>query len=446
MTQQSAKGRGALPRETSCPLPNAHNRLRHAHEHWHQVLTAYAEPEAFCFVLNAALAAFRSVTFVLQKEKRTIPGFDGWYTDWQAQMRADPVLRWLATARNHVLKEGDLATHSTARVSIAVDWAEAPVTEFRVSPLASPEEIAQSVDLSDLPDHLRRAGVLMVDRRWVADDLPEHELVEALAHCYGVYATILCEAHERCGVRMQTFGGEDHKGVHHRSEHIGGRLPCMVMGRDSRTAQLHLGRGEFVWLDRTSRRVTRDEMEGEAQFVAAARRYGMTDGPPLVDAGKDILEDARFWHEQAQQILTVDKKHDSMSVLFRGDLPLEIHRAEPEDQQTKLVIMQDLANQVEALGVTGLIRTAEVWEARMLPADHPDAELRAGERADRGEALVTIAATSDGRTRVYSTRFSRVDGEIVLEPTTSENGPFAPSSSPCGVCGAAARPPEKPES
>jgi hypothetical protein len=56
-----------------------------------------------------------------------------------------------------------------------------------VSPLASPEAIAESFDLDDLPDRMHRDGVLVVERRWVADDLPDQELMEALAHCCGVY-------------------------------------------------------------------------------------------------------------------------------------------------------------------------------------------------------------------------------------------------------------------
>jgi hypothetical protein len=33
------------------------------------------------------------------------------------------------------------------------------------------------------------------------------EEFDTLAHCYGVLAGLLSEAHERMGVRMQTFGG-----------------------------------------------------------------------------------------------------------------------------------------------------------------------------------------------------------------------------------------------
>ena len=63
----------------SCPLPNAHRRLSECHRLWHHAAETYDDPEGFRTQLNALLQALRNVTFVLQKEKRSIPEFDAWY-------------------------------------------------------------------------------------------------------------------------------------------------------------------------------------------------------------------------------------------------------------------------------------------------------------------------------------------------------------------------------
>lgn len=75
-----------------CPLPTTHCRLDDSHRLWHQTPDSYDDPDAFRVNLNAVIQALRSVTLMLQSEKRRIPDFDGWYGDWQEKMRADPVL------------------------------------------------------------------------------------------------------------------------------------------------------------------------------------------------------------------------------------------------------------------------------------------------------------------------------------------------------------------
>lgn len=125
MTPPPNDGERRLRLEKSCPIPTTHTRLRHAHEQWHRTLAAYPDPDDFCFALNAAIETFRSVTNVLQKEKRAIPGFKDWYEGddgWRSRMMADPRLKWLNDARVEIFHRGDLATHSTARVRITASW------------------------------------------------------------------------------------------------------------------------------------------------------------------------------------------------------------------------------------------------------------------------------------------------------------------------------------
>lgn len=108
------------------------------------------------------------------------------------------------------MHRGDLDTQSTAKVTVLAGAACVPHSDLEVSPLLSPSEIAQHVVLRRLPENVLRDATPKVERRWVAEGLPDRDLLDALAYCYGMLATIVVEAHKRCGVQMQTFGGEAH--------------------------------------------------------------------------------------------------------------------------------------------------------------------------------------------------------------------------------------------
>lgn len=108
--------------DDQCPTPTAHARLREAHKHWHDALSEYQRPEGFRIALNACIQTLRNVTFALQKEKRLVPEFDDWYSDWQSKMKQDFIMRWVVAARNQIVKAQDLETHSWAIVRFTTDY------------------------------------------------------------------------------------------------------------------------------------------------------------------------------------------------------------------------------------------------------------------------------------------------------------------------------------
>ena len=70
-------------------------------------------PAEFAYELNAFLSAARSVTFLLQKEMRTVPGFDKWWSDRVAEMRNDPAMEFFKESRNFSQKEGRVSVVGT---------------------------------------------------------------------------------------------------------------------------------------------------------------------------------------------------------------------------------------------------------------------------------------------------------------------------------------------
>jgi hypothetical protein len=114
----------------SCPIPKTHRRLVEAHLLWHQTLDNYHNVESFRANLNATIQALRNITFVLQSEKNIIPQFDTWYSQWQSRLKADPTSKWLIDARNTVVKQGELESHSTAEVRL-VTWRDQVFSDFK---------------------------------------------------------------------------------------------------------------------------------------------------------------------------------------------------------------------------------------------------------------------------------------------------------------------------
>jgi hypothetical protein len=82
-------------------------------------------------------------------------------------MKADPLMRWLVDARNQIVKRGDLETRSTARALIR-----------------------------------SYGAIALTESRRLTKDLPDRELLEARAHCYGILSVIVAEAHERASFRF----------------------------------------------------------------------------------------------------------------------------------------------------------------------------------------------------------------------------------------------------
>lgn len=157
------------------------NRLTDAIEHLIDLRECYFDPERFRRTLNAAIEALRNVTFVLQKCGSKVEKFDEWYKFQQSELRADKILKWLVDSRNKVVKEGDLETHSTARIRIYRDWFEPPITTTEVSPNLSPAQYASMLS-KVIPITIQEA-LLYVERRWVDTEFPETEIIELLDHC-----------------------------------------------------------------------------------------------------------------------------------------------------------------------------------------------------------------------------------------------------------------------
>lgn len=148
----------------------------------------YFSPDRFRQNINQFLQTSRTVTFIIQKNKGNIPEFDAWYKAAVLQpWHADSVMSWAKDARNVVEKEGDLEMYSTLQVAILYSYEsdEDMIIEVTRKELLQ-ASIEQLIKLArtELPPELLASAVLKTQRKWVANTLPDKELIYALTYVY----------------------------------------------------------------------------------------------------------------------------------------------------------------------------------------------------------------------------------------------------------------------
>lgn len=399
----------------SCPVSDVHARLVDAHRLWHQALENYEDPNGFRTYLNACIQALRNVTFVLQKNKSCIPSFEGWYSEWQERMREDDTLSWIVDARNQIVKEGDLATTSVARVAVQWSYLEPAFREFKVDPLKSTREIIEETPIIvNLPRELYKDGVLVVERRWMVSDLPEQELLNALAYAYGRLMTLTYDCHVQANLPLSQSGfseGQRRLVLDRKIEKVDARPTCMIASSEDRTVQLKLSTGEVM-------DVSPEEMKTNPALQEIAKeRYGE---PKKVQEAtgdtSDLEAMASFFFEQAKTVLQRDGDHAPMAFLI-SESKIQPHIIPMADKSEKFRVWKWLAVQVEKHRASRVIVIAESW---MAPADDVKSYQTASESQERREVISVVGADMNGDEVSMMCPFERDGDKIILGETYSD--------------------------
>lgn len=294
----------------ACPIPKTHSRLQEAHRLWHQALDLYSEPEGFRINLNACIQALRNVTFVLQKEHAGVPNFEHWYTNWQMHMKQDPIMRWLVDARNTIVKEGDLETRSHSMVSVIDYYFTTPVFVSEMPPLLTTDMIATQLAASkNAPEALKGKAFIKVERCWVVNNLPDAELLETLAHAYGVLSNVVSDAHKEAGfkvfIALRNADGNN-AAWKNPTEQLNGRLPCMVTSVEQRTSWAEFGSGATV-VPAVLPIPFNPTLEAKAR-----KRYADIKVPPGLATDQNTLRQAaELYFEHAKK--TLDQRWNSLN-------------------------------------------------------------------------------------------------------------------------------------
>lgn len=233
-----------------------------------------AQSEVFGYQLNAFLSSARSVTFLLQKEFATVPGFAEWWEERRIEIRQDGAARFFLEMRNHSQKQG--------RVAIAGSSYDTASGTVRINCFAGTSE--------PIPESLRY--------RNVADCCREH--VGKLASL--ILRTAEAFPFHSCPRRALTAGGIKALGI--KLEDIESALGLPVgfaamhpLEESLRLLSKQVDGVDFETIELLARSIPPEEETPIDRFLKhlvdqiEARRHQHIEGDPFIEAiGMELLE------------------------------------------------------------------------------------------------------------------------------------------------------------
>jgi len=153
-----------------------------------QCESTYFDPELFRLNTNQFLQTSRTVTFLIQKLKSEIPDYEAWYKKNIIEAWAnDTLMTWAKDSRNTIEKEGDLDMHSSLSVTLFYSY----ILEQDISIPCGPTELLDAnvkklrkLAKHSLPSSISDSAVVKTERTWVANTLPNWELLQAFKYIY----------------------------------------------------------------------------------------------------------------------------------------------------------------------------------------------------------------------------------------------------------------------
>lgn len=398
--------------EEQCPLAAVDRRLDDLHRLWHQAEAAYFDPDAFRVAIQAAIQTARTVTLVLQKNKRLIPDFDAWYEPWQQKLGADSLMKWMVDARNRIEKEGDLQAHSFVHAEIVASHLDdGPHIQVPAKLFDAPLALLRSIPPTDLGDHIKKNGILRIHRRWIENTLPDYELLDAVSIAYGRLAELVYDAHRQMNlespVTTDTNTGEDYPEGDRK-----GRLPCMIGHAEARKLDIWLATGRPLEFEAIPCKV---DLRSGPKLL---QRYGIEPREMFAASGI-VTEQLRSLFSTARKMLKKDGHHIMVAFLLRGGKPVEIRELRPQEHGHKYLMMRELANEVLRVDADAVILISESWSA---PVDPAKPYMRASDSPQRREFLTATAVMKAGEPLHLAAEILRDRKKVHLGETTEHIG------------------------
>jgi hypothetical protein len=385
-------------------LEPAFKRLFDAQHHWHIANQKYFDPNSFRMAINSCIQELRNVTFVLQSNKSGIEGFEEWYSPWQTKMRANKSLKWLISARNYIVKQGDLKLNSVLRIEVVGSYLSGEVTIFEQNHdvnLSNKDILDQTLN-KGIPQEVLENSYIKLERKWIDSKYPDHELLELLGVCWTAVSDLLLDA-----------PNNDIK----KSDNLNPPKipPCMYQNSEARSIWLKVEGTNLILSKMHEESITFDETTIEN----CKQKYGDS---PLFD--KKQVDHSNFktlcegFFEQAQFFLQKDKYHIHLILIFVNSKVVEIKELRNEDQTDKYRTIRLVASEMERIGANQFIMISEAWRAPFNPQT-PDRH--ASNSPERQEILNLVGANQSGEGYVLTVPFSR-DGEEIKYGESEENG------------------------
>jgi len=364
----------------------------------------YFSPDRFRQNTNQFLQTSRTVTFIIQKNKVTVPDFDAWYKANVLQPWAtDPVMSWAKDARNMIEKEGDLEMQSTLQATVLYSYIS---DEDMVLEVTRKELLQANIDRllqfarQKLPPGIIDAAVLKIQRRWVANTLPDRELIYALTYAYS-------QLHQVCGALAAHLNSELDLSVPHPttidpSSNDVARVRFMKFGKPG------VGR-------HTSVRINADP--NYRPPPALRRLKGELESAPRPAS---LAEVVATHAKMAQITFEHHGNHVPMLALYDKQWSqIDFMSTAFTDQAEKYLFWRNVADRAFYLKAFALVWTSESWLRDL--KEHQDRPMH--ELPIVGEQLHVVGADASGASEVIAWNITRPSGvsHPVLVPLKPED-------------------------
>ena len=280
------------------------------------------------------------------------------------------------------------------------------VDSIRTSALGALDGIRDSA----FREHVRRHGFLRIQRRWVADTLPEHELLDAVAIAYGKVAEVVHDAHRQMGLDPSGTIHDD-AGNPYNLAAMGWRLPCMIGHEMPRSLLISLADGSRLEAHTKSVPMKFDG----AAITSALERYGAS---PFEAMSRDYETDvdlAAGYFAMVRSVFLRDGYHVTALFLFRERKPVRLPiQVVVEDVQQKYAVMRQLAVEVTKTGADAAILISEAWG---VPADQLKPYERPTDSPDRTEMLTLHMVCKSGTSFDFQAEILRDGDKVSLGET-----------------------------
>ena len=365
-----------------------------------QAESTYFDPNLFRLNINNAIQTSRTITFLIQKEKKAIPEFDSWYqknvTEPFAQSK---VMTWLKNARNTIEKEGDLETASYWKAQLLFSYTEAgpEITADTHEGLFMQLRIMRKRAQALIPPGIYNDSAIVIDRKWVANSLPEFELIDAVT--YGYYS-----------LKRVVDALDDYLGEPKASEPSG---EGVLFASQMRRAFVKLSTGQLYNL-RSDTHVNYRSDEFPQEIVARFKEFDMS----FFDQSRSLTERVSTLANVAARLMKSDGYHITVGFLFSRSPPgLKVLSPKFDDYVDKLIFWHELAYAVKLLSISSVLWVSEGWtrDARLI-GHQSMASLPIV-----GEFLQVIGASDDGAVSSCKYTVTRQNGQPSLSLAEEEN-------------------------
>ena len=383
----------------ACPISNAEIRLADAAAHWKRAHDAYFDPAGFRLNIQASIQAFRSVTFLLQNAKGSIPGFESWYAQKQSIMRQDKRMKWLVEARNKIEKHGDLDTHSLFEVEYSDSWLSPAKRIFNIPPSSRPEDTVTVIAAMYPESKCTEGAILKLTRKWVDSELPNEEILTVLIYIYSRLVNLLLEAH---GLTTQPdIEPCEFYSLHSRSA---AELPGFMMGLQfPAISWFSLNEGKLRAFEEKLEEITLADAKNTVENHYGGFKDAEIDLAPISSFARTCTD----LFNRGKHMLQTDGFHSMIAIIYteRG-----IHLAQfrPSDRADKHIMVRELASKCERLQAIACVIINEAWVAPPSNQHGPYAV----NHPDRQEALSLVGFHRDEGFESRLNVFERKDGHI----------------------------------